>query len=593
MPKQVRSDKVTLLLVEVSIVRYNNDNMVKKWKVFNPISTDDQAQFPEIDPRLLQLLFNRGIKTQAAIDEFLNPDWVEDIHDPYKFKDMLLAVKSIYQVITSGEPITVYADYDADGVTGGTVLVSCLKKLGAKVNIYIPHREREGYGLNEAAVRFIASQGVKLIITCDCGVANVEEVQLTNSLGVKVIITDHHQPKETLPAAAAIIHPSLDGESYPDKNLSGGAVAFKLVQGLIKNEQCSLSPKDKELLEKWMLDLVAISLVADIVPLLGEARTLTKYGLVVLQKNRRLGLQKLLTLAGIKPESITTNTIGWQIAPRINAAGRMDHANTGYALLAAEKENEADELAQALNSANSARQQMTDEIMNEAREQIGDKVGFLVTAFKPDWSAGLVGLVASKLVQIYNRPALVMTVDGNQVVGSGRSLPMFDLIQALAASGKYLLKFGGHKQAVGFRLNKEDMPEFLKHLSAYAKKELTNIDLTPQLDIDLAVAWNQINWQLLDQIKLLEPLGQNNPVPLFAVNEVRVNEMTLVGSQGQHRRLVLSKEGEDKKFILFNLADDKQIKINDIINVVFEVGVNEWNGHRELQLKIIDFKLHE
>ncbi len=567
--------------------------MEKLWKVYPKLSQDVFSQYPEIDPLLLQLLSNRGIKEQKDVDEFLNADWLQDVHDPNKFRDMLSAVDIVYKSIARGDKITVYADYDADGVTGGTILVSALKKLGATVNVYIPHREREGYGLNQAALRYIADSGAKLIITCDCGVANVDEVKIANDLGMQVIITDHHEPKETLPPAVAIIHPTLPGENYPGKYLSGGAVAFKLVQGLIKSDQCKLSSIEKESLEKWTLDLVAISLVADMIPLTGEARTLTKYGLVVLQKNKRLGLQKLLSLAGIDPATINTTTIGWQIAPRINAAGRMDHANTGFALLMSENESEADELAQALNSANIARQKATEEMITEAAEQVGEKVAFLVTAYKREWSIGLVGLVAGKLVQLYNRPALVMCFDGKEVVGSGRGLPGFDLVDALGECSELLTKFGGHKQAAGFRLPADNLAKFIKKISAYAKKILKDIDLKPELDIDIELSLKDANWHLYDTVKSMEPYGQGNSMPLFLSPGLKVIDSSPVGSTGQHRRLVMAGDNIEKKFILFNMPEDKIIKNNDIIDVVYEIGVNEWNGNRDLQLKIKDYKINE
>ncbi len=567
--------------------------MNKKWNVAKPIDENVRERFPEIDPILLQVLFNRKIDTQEGIDEFLNADWLQDVHDPYKFRDMVKAVDLIYGFIERGEQITVYADYDADGVGGGAILVSALKKLGAQVNIYIPHREREGYGLNEAALRYIKDGGSKLIITCDCGVANVDEVKMAKELGLKVVITDHHEGKDTLPEAEAIIHPTLAGETYPGKYLSGGAVAFKLVQGLIKSDKCKLKAIEKEGIEKWALDLVAISLVADMIPLIGEARTLTKYGLMVLRKNRRLGLSKLFEVANIDPEKINSNTIGWQIAPRINAAGRMDHANTGFALLMTEDENEAKELAQALNSANISRQKLTEAMMTEALSQVGEDPGYLVTAYNEDWSLGLVGLVAGKLVQVFNRPALVMCLDGDDVVGSGRGFPAFDLIEALNHCSDLLTKYGGHKQAAGFRLKQSNYSKFTKKISTYAKKILADKDLSPELYIDIKLPLSKLNFTVCENISLLEPFGQNNPSPLFLSESLQVIDAVPVGTQGQHRRLILADNFARQKFILFNIPEASPIEINDIIDVVYDVGVNEWNGNRSLQLKIKDYKVHE
>jgi len=529
----------------------------------------------------------------VAIDEFLNPDWSADVHDPFLFKDMARAVDRIYACIAQGELIYVYGDYDADGVTGSVVLVSTLRKLGARVEVYLPHREREGYGINEAAVRYIKDHGGKLIISCDCGVANVAEIKLAGELGMDVIVTDHHQPGEALPAALAIIHPTVAGENYLGKTLSGGAVAFKLVQGLLRTDKCTWSDKVKESWEKWLLDLVAISLVADMVPLVGEARTLAKYGLIVLQKTKRLGLQKMYDLASIRPDKITTYTIGWQIAPRINAAGRMDHANAGYALLMSDSVREAEELAAALNSANTERQRLTDVMVDEALAQIGSPKtsDFCITATKPEWPLGLIGLVAGKLVQVHSRPALVMGEDGNHIVGSGRGVEGFDLMQALTDSREYLIKFGGHKQAAGFRLERKNYEPFIKNFKQVCKKQLKGKDLTPTLNVDMSIEFPELDWKLYDQVAVLEPTGQANPSTIFVTEDVEVGEIQTVGSNSQHQRLILQQGDTSKKFIMFN-ADKKgtELKIGDKIDIAYDVGVNEWNGNRELQLKIIDFK---
>ncbi|MFH1866728.1 MAG: single-stranded-DNA-specific exonuclease RecJ [Patescibacteria group bacterium] len=570
--------------------------ILKKWKIAEPITNQIKAQFSEIELVLLQLLVNRSLMQQEAIDEFLNPDWGEDVHDPYLFKDMAMAVDRIYRAIKMNELICVYADYDADGVTGAVILVSSLRKLGAEVQVYLPHREREGYGINQAAVRYLADKQVKLIITCDCGVANVEEITLAASLGIDTIITDHHQAKETLPPAVAIIHPSLPRENYPGKNLSGGATAYKLVQGLLSGGDCELGEKEKEVWEKWLLDLVAISLVADMVPLLGEARTLVKYGLVVLQKNRRLGLQKLIEVAGVNPELITTNTIGWQIAPRINAAGRMDHANAGYQLLMSEDSCEAEELARSLNLTNTERQRVSEEMLQQALEQVGKlkRSDYAVFTFMPEWPLGVVGLVAGKLVQKYNRPALVMCAEGDNIVGSARSIPALDLMQVLKETDQHLIKYGGHKQAAGYKMTKANYEKFIKAFNKVARQHLKDKDLTPVLELDAELELAKTDWLVYEAVQKLEPTGQTNPIPLFALFDLEVVAINPVGSEGQHWRLQLRQGEVEKKFITFNaLQKGVDLKVGDKIDVAFEVGVNEWNGNRELQLKIMDFKHHE
>lgn len=566
----------------------------KLWQLAEPISADILGQFPELDPVLLQLLWNRGLKDQAAIDEFLNPDWLADVHDPFLFKDMKRAVERIYEAIGGNQTIGVFGDYDADGVTAAVIITSTLKKLGAKVEVYLPHREREGYGLNEEAIRYLKDRGVSLLITCDCGVANPSQVSLANSLGLTVIVTDHHQAQAELPAAFAILHPGLAGESYPFKFLSGGGVAFKLVQGLLRYEGCHLSQTEREIQEKWLLDLVAISTVADMVKLTGENRTLVKYGLTVLRKTRRLGLKKLIEVAGLNFDDLDTYAIGFQIAPRINAAGRMDHANAAYALLMSENSTEAEELARSINLTNSQRQAITDVMFKEACEQIG-KINiktFFIQAYKPEWSLGLVGLVAGKLVQQYNRPALVMCQVGDKIAGSGRAgVGGFDLANALTTCSEYLVSFGGHKEAAGFSLSIDQLENFLSKFAKLAKAHLSGQDLTAKLAVDAVFTLDKIDWHIAEQVELLEPFGQGNPGARFASYGVLIANTQPVGSAGQHLRLELSFESSHQRFIWFNSAESsKQFSIGDKVDVVYEVGVNEWNNTRQLELKVVDIK---
>ncbi|HAO81649.1 TPA: single-stranded-DNA-specific exonuclease RecJ [Candidatus Veblenbacteria bacterium] len=566
----------------------------KLWQLAEPISADILGQFPELDPVLLQLLWNRGLKDQAAIDEFLNPDWLADVHDPFLFKDMKRAVERIYEAIGGNQTIGVFGDYDADGVTAAVIITSTLKKLGAKVEVYLPHREREGYGLNEEAIRYLKDRGVSLLITCDCGVANPSQVSLANSLGLTVIVTDHHQAQAELPAAFAILHPGLAGESYPFKFLSGGGVAFKLVQGLLRYEGCHLSQTEREIQEKWLLDLVAISTVADMVKLTGENRTLVKYGLTVLRKTRRLGLKKLIEVAGLNFDDLDTYAIGFQIAPRINAAGRMDHANAAYALLMSENSTEAEELARSINLTNSQRQAITDVMFKEACEQIG-KINiktFFIQAYKPEWSLGLVGLVAGKLVQQYNRPALVMCQVGDKIAGSGRAgVGGFDLANALTACSEYLVSFGGHKEAAGFSLSIDQLENFLSKFAKLAKAHLSGQDLTAKLAVDAVFTLDKIDWHIAEQVELLEPFGQGNHGARFASYGVLIANTQPVGSAGQHLRLELSFESSHQRFIWFNSAESsKQFSIGDKVDVVYEVGVNEWNNTRQLELKVVDIK---
>ncbi len=566
----------------------------KRWQVAEPISQEVTGSFPEIDPVLLQLLWNRDVRTQEAIDEFLNPEWSKDVHDPYLFRHMKKAVERVYEAIGAGQAIGVFGDYDADGVSAAVILSDTLKKLGAKLEVYLPHREREGYGLNTEAIKYLHGKGATVLVTCDCGIANVSQVAYANSLGIDVIITDHHQRQAELPQAYAILHCGLDEETYPFKYLSGGGMAFKFVQGLLRYDGCHLPEPEREAHEKWLLDLVAISTVGDMMELVGENRTLVKYGLVVLRKTKRLGLRKLIEAAALKAENLDTYSIGFQIAPRINAAGRMDHANAAYALLMSENVGEAGELARALNLTNSARQKLTDEMFEASCEQIGELKPdqYLVHAFAPEWPLGMVGLVAGKLVQEYGRPALVLCENGGRVAGSGRSgVGGFDLAAALTECKELLTSWGGHKEAAGFSLPKENLESFLAQFERIAVRELAGVDLTPVMRIDLAVLLPQADWALVEQVAQLEPTGQLNPKARFVSYKLTVDELRPVGAQGQHLTLVLEGDGVARKFILFRQGDTGTLlKLGDKVDVVYEVGVNEWNGNRELELKVVDIK---
>jgi len=570
---------------------------MKLWQVAEPIGQDTVASFPQVERHLLQLLWNRGLTNQAAIDEYLNPNWESGVPDPYLFLDMTKAVERIYQAIKQGEIIAVYGDYDADGVSAATILLDSLRKLGANTQVYIPHRENEGYGLHEEALHYLKNKGVSLIITCDCGIANVSQVKTANELGLTVIITDHHTPQEQLPPAYAILHGGLPRERYPFKKLSGGGVAFKLVQGLLRHELCPLNDKTKESWEKWLLDLVAISTVADMVPLQGENRTLVYYGLTVLKKTKRLGLRELINQAVINIDKLNAQTISFQIAPRLNAAGRLDHANTALALLLSSQATEAVELAKSISLTNTQRQKLTDEMFAQAKEQIGELTDgqFFVHAYYPTWQLGMVGLVAGKLAQYYNRPALVLCDNNGRVAGSARSgVGQFDLAQAFSRLKDFLISFGGHKEAAGLALSKDKLEPFLRELNQLAQKQLIGQDLRPSLAVDMVVNLSEISWELYDTVTKLEPVGQNNPRALFAIYNLTVKEFNLVGGAGQHIRLLLSDGQTENKFIMFNAAEiNANIKLGQAVDLVFELGVNEWNNQRDLQLKIIDWKNHD
>ncbi|MDD5749831.1 MAG: single-stranded-DNA-specific exonuclease RecJ [Patescibacteria group bacterium] len=560
------------------------------WK--NPTSIDKEVleEFPELHPIVVQLLYNRGLKTQKEIDEFLYPEYSQDVHNPYLFRDMDKACRRIYQAIEKKEKITVYGDYDADGVCAAVILKTVLEKLGAEVEVYLPHREKQGYGLNLKAIEEIAAAGTKLIITCDCGISNVEEVALANKNKVDVIISDHHSEPEKLPDALAIIHPRLEGEKYPFKFLAGGGVAFKLAQGLIQKSK-QLNEREKEIEEKWLLDLVAISTVADMMPLLGENRTLLKYGLLVLRKTKRPGLLQLIKVANLTPEKINAQNIGFSLGPRINAAGRMDHANLAYYTLIEKDEDKAAILAGNINQSNIDRQKMTEQMVKEAKEMKLNQSEKLLAFYKADWPVGLTGLVAGRLLKDFGKPAIVMTKVGEQIIGSARSIEGFDISALLSVNQSLLNRFGGHPQAAGFALSEKNKDQFVANLKE-AAENIKDSDLQKKLEIELEIDFLDISWELMDMLEKFEPYGHQNPESVFMSRNIFIQSARRVGLDQKHWKLELAKDGCSRGAIAFFMGDI-DLAVGQEVDVVYNLSINQYNGSREIQMVVKDIKSAE
>jgi single-stranded-DNA-specific exonuclease len=601
--------------------------MSKKWIIPPAPPADFISIHPELPPIVARLLWNRDIRTPELIDEFLNPDYTSDIHDPFLFRDMEKAVAIIFEAIQNQKNITVHGDYDADGVCASTILVNTLLALGAKpfvtaenmegTRVFLPHREIDGYGVNKNTVKHLKEKHkTDLIITCDCGVSNLEEIKLAKDLGMRVVVTDHHAIPSAMPPADAVIHPKLPGETYPDQGLCGAGVAFKLAQALLQKhcpatEGKTATGESCEGFEKWMLDLVAIATVGDMVPLIGESRTLTRYGLTVLNKTKNLGLRELMINAGILDENgkqkrgpIDTHAVGFQIVPRLNAAGRMDHANTALALLMSEGVEEAKILAEQLNKNNTDRQKLTDQILTAAREQIiisDQKNNPVLFAFDPSWPTGILGLVSGRLKDEFYKPALALGLNADkEIVGSGRSISEFNLIEALQSMPEYFLKFGGHPQAAGLSIKDEQtLEKFKSAIMARAETLLTGVELVPQINIDAEVNLEDVNWKLYDLLQKFEPFGMNNEEPVYGARDLTLISADPIGQNGKHLRLMVKHNSHTvRKTIAFGFGDSnrhpsdwkKNLKPGDKIDLAFTVGVNEWNGNRELELKITDIK---
>jgi len=562
---------------------------MRNWKLSEPIDDARKTKYPDIDPVILQLLSNRGISSHQDCEAFLNPNY-EDMHDPFLFRDMQKAVDRVRAARDGNQTVFVYGDYDADGVTSSAVLVEALRLAGiSNTRVYIPHREKEGYGLNAGAIDYIAAQGAALIIAVDCGTSSVDEVAYARTKGLDVIICDHHEEPLALPKhVAAFLNPHLAGETYPFKSLAACGVVFKFIQAMWKSFGLPTGQ------EKWFLDLVAIATVADMMPLVGESRIFTAFGLTVLNKTKRPGLQSLIALSQVEPGRVGAYEIGFVIAPRLNAAGRIDHANTAYELLETPHASRAAELAQSLNETNKERQSETARITKEASEQVASQLPAKVLVAKgEDWPVGVVGLVSGRITEQFFRPSLVVTKSEKGLVGSGRSIPGFNITEALAEASEYLERFGGHEGACGFTLKSKDaLPPFIEKLNAIADRKLKDEDLTKTLPIDMELSLGQTDWELLTLLERLEPHGMGNPMPKFASYGVRVVDVFLMGQDGQHMRIKLEQGGATHQAVAFGFGKFFPGALNqgDLIDVVYTIGVNEYNGRRDIQLKVVDIK---
>ena len=582
-----------------------------KWKIKEKAPDDFLKRFPEFTPLVAQLLYNRGLISQKQIDEFFNPDYSQDFHDPYLLKGMKKAVNRIRQALKKGEKITIYGDFDADGVCATTILFSTLKELGAKnLDAYIPDREKESHGLNEKAIRELRARGTKLIIVVDCGSTDFNEVDLAKSLGIDMVITDHHTLAEKLPRALAVINPLQKGDKYPFKDLSGAGVAFKLASAL-------LSAHGEEFFQKWLLDLVALATVVDVMPIVGENRTLVKYGLGVLAQTRRVGLRELMRIGGVEPKviqasfngeppatNLNVTTLGFVLGPRLNVASRMDHANTAFHLLIARDRKEAESLAKLLNEKNTERQNLTAAIMKEVERRIEGnpekKNSKLIFESSPDWPVGLVGLAASKAVDKYCRPTMIGCEMDDLIHVSCRSIPEFDLMEAIriAASENLLDDYGGHKGGAGFRAKKENLEKIKKIFTDLAGEKLKEEDLVPTLDIDAELSLDALAFYSYDEIQKFAPFGKGNPEPKFLIRGLEVRNLKAVGTSGSHLKMELvcfderCRSAKSFQAIAFGSGHlDGILDKGSLVDVVFEFILNEWNGTRNLEMKVVDLKL--
>lgn len=572
-----------------------------RWDIAGPPSDEMRKRFPELHPVTVQMLWNRGITTQEEVDGFLELDYGQDLHDPFLFRQMEEACARVWRAIQDGEKVVVHGDYDADGVTGSVVLMTAFRTVAEKLgkdpslfSSYIPHRENEGYGVREETVRKLADGGATLLITVDCGISCAKEIATARSLGMDTIIVDHHQFPDELPECV-IVHPLVPGETYPFKHLAAVGVAFKLACGFFRfSAKRGVAVGEGD--EKWLLDLVAIATVTDFMPLIGENRTLEKYGLVVLNKTRRKGLRKICEVAGLEPGTIDTQSIGFGIGPRINAASRMEHAELAFRTLMAETDEEAARLAEELDRCNRDRRRYTDRVYQEALAAAAEDAGKPVRVVLGEgWSAGIVGLVAGKLVSELGVPVFVLGKEegGERIVGSGRSIHGFDVVKAMDEAAHVLARYGGHPQACGLTImGRANFDEFKRIIEARAERELGGTDLRPALSAECELRTGQMTWELIDELERFEPFGEGNPKPLFVLRDLLVSSVDVVGKTGTHARIgVRGDTPKEIKMIAFGLAERMRAHPpGSRVDALVEVGVNQWNGTRRIQARVIDVR---
>jgi single-stranded-DNA-specific exonuclease len=547
-----------------------------------------ELSLPEV---VAKILASRGIKTSVEADRFLKPK-LSELYDPFLLKDIDKGVNRVIQALKENQKIMIFGDYDVDGITATSLVFLVLNRLGGDVSYYLPNRLIEGYGLSEEGIVEAEKREAQLLITVDCGVTACKEVDFANSKGIDCIITDHHEPSDVLPNACAIIDPKQKDEEYPGGELSGVGVAFKFAQALYRK----LGQDESELEEH--LDLVALGTSADIVPLVGENRVLTKFGMTQIARTTKPGLKSLIFIAGIMGKEIGTGQIVYVLAPRINAVGRLGDAEKAIRLLTTKNHELGARLARELDEVNRRRKHIDETTLEEALKMIekntdlsSDKVIVLSSS---SWHQGVIGIVASRLVERFHRPAILIAIDGDEGKGSARSIPEFHLHDALRECKEFLLKYGGHKYAAGLSILPENIDCFREKLKTITDKKLKNEDLVPKITIDSEVELEGIDHKLVDTLELFSPFGPQNLRPVFITRSLEVfGEPYIVGNN--HLRFKVKKNDKVFDAIGFGLGDwAKPLSMKKIkIDLVYVAGKNEWNDSIQLQLQVRDLRITE
>lgn len=568
--------------------------MPKKWKLKEEIPQEIGEKLSEYPKLLQQLLYNRGLIEPGEIKNFLEPKY-EDLYSPFLFKDMQKAVDRIWKAIEGKEKICIYGDYDADAVTANAVLQQTFKYLGVESESYIPDRFTEGYGVNLEALEKIRDQGSKVIITVDCGTNSVDAAEFCKLNGIDLIITDHHEVIGDLPDALAIINPKNSEDNYPFQDITGVGVAFKLACGILHSAKGQgLRAKPVDGWEKWLLDLVAIGTVADCHSLLGENRLLVKYGLKVLAKTKWTGLRALIKSSGLDFSKNLPDTyiLGFVIAPRLNAAGRLEHADIALKLLLEKDQGAAAVQAGELEEINRRRQEQTARIVSEAKEQamlVQDRKVIVLAG--EGWNKGIVGLVAGKLAEEFSKPVIVLEKTEEFCTGSARTSGEFDIIAALKSTSEHLVRFGGHKQAAGLTLKTGNLQIFYEKLLNFAESHITEENSQLVLSLEAELQEKDLSLVTCHLLHQLQPFGVGNPKPKFLISGMKMLAIRQVGAAKQHMQLNLQKGERIISAIAFNSGFlEKNFKVGDTVDAAAELIEDGWNGRKEVKLRIVDVR---
>ncbi|MED5020497.1 single-stranded-DNA-specific exonuclease RecJ [Paenibacillus chibensis] len=544
------------------------------------------AETLSVSPLTASLLASRGISNAEEAGMFLNGS-MESLHDPYLLLGMEKAVPRIQQAIENEEHILIYGDYDADGVSSTSLMIYFMRYLGASYDIYIPHRSNEGYGLHNHALDWAHQQGVTLVVTVDTGISAVDQIAYANSLGMDVIVTDHHEPPEILPDAYALINPKQPGCPYPFKGLAGVGVAYKLAQAVLKEPPI-----------EWT-EIVAIGTIADLMPLTGENRILVSRGLESMRHTLFPGIKALMEVSGITISSVTSINVAFGMAPRINASGRLDHAGSAVALLTTEDMDEAQRLSHALDELNKERQLVVEAIVEEALSQMDLKMNNgtapdIIVLAGEGWNVGVVGIVASKILERFYRPVIILGIDPETGMckGSARSIPGLDIYEALTSCKELMDHYGGHPSAAGMSLHRDQVPAFEAALNAFAKQVMTEEDYIPVTPTDGEWSLSDVPLNVIDELEMMAPFGMSNPVPKLVFRGTQLTEIRKMGKEGKHLKLVLRQGGARIEAVAFGRGDLADLLEEGMtLDILGEVSVNEWNGSRKPQLMLQDMKI--